>query len=128
LTGAETEEQVEESTVPRQANRDRLVQRVAAAAAEVPDRVVALAALAADEVARVPAGRRFHRARRLAWAGNRRRDGCRPAGHRLVRLGGDRRCGSGSGGGRHAGGNGGRCRGGGGRGRGGGGVRWGRGG
>src|SRR5207253_7920587 len=111
FTGADAEEPAEETAVPRQADRDRLIQRVAAPAAEMPDRIVALTALAADEVAGVAAGRRFHRARRLTWAGNRGRDGRGPARDRLV-CRGDRHggWGSGSDGSRNAGEDGRRCR------------------
>src|SRR5256885_5581417 len=84
FTGADAGEPAEEAAVPRQADRDRLVQRVAAPAAEMPDRVIALTALAADEVAGMAAGRRFHRAGRLTWAGDRRRDRRRPPRHRFV--------------------------------------------
>src|SRR5437773_8659030 len=111
LAGADAEQPVEEATVPRQADGDRLVERVSAAAAEVADRVIAFTALAADEVAGVPACRRFHRARCLTGAGDRRRDGRRPARDRLVRLG-DRYgwWGRGDGGSRNAGKDGRGCR------------------
>src|SRR2546430_16386907 len=99
FTGADAEEPAEETAVPRQADRDRLIQRVAASAAEMPDRIVALTALAADEVAGVAAGRRFHRARRLTWAGNRGRDGRGPARDRLAFRGGRQGGGGGGGGG-----------------------------
>src|SRR5438132_165150 len=84
FTGADAEEPAEETAVPRQADPDRLIQRVATPAAEMPDRVVALTALAADEVAGMAASRRFHRAGRLTWAGDRRGDRRRPPRHRFV--------------------------------------------
>src|SRR2546430_15765809 len=123
FTGADAEEPAEEATVPWQADRDRLVQRVAAPAAEVADRVVPFAALAADEVAGMPASRRFHRARRRARPGHGRRDGRRPSRHRFI--GGRRWWGGGDrgDGGAHAPENGGRGGGGRGGGRGPGGAR-----
>src|SRR5256885_17111184 len=116
FTGADAGEPAEEAAVPRQADRDRLVQRVAAPAAEMPDRVIALTALAADEVAGMAAGRRFHCAGRLTWACKRRRDRRRPPRHRFVGghrwSGGWGRSGGGAHGGEDGGRGGGRWRGG----------------
>jgi len=67
------EQAVGEPAIPGQLDGDGFVKRVAAAAAEVSLRIVALAALAADEIARPPAGRRLNRLR-CPRAGDSRRD------------------------------------------------------
>src|SRR5207248_10262318 len=68
------EDAIEESTVPGQRNDQRFVESVAAAAAEVPDRIIAFAALAADQVARMSPGRRLEAAGGGPGARDRRRD------------------------------------------------------
>src|SRR5438270_10021561 len=92
LSGSNAEEAIEEPAVPGQPDSDRLIERVAAAPAEVSRRVVAFAALPADEVARLAARGRFHGARARPGAGHDRSDGSRPARDGFVnRAHGDRR-------------------------------------
>ena len=84
LSGADAEEPVEEPAVPGQPHGDRLIEGVPAAPAEMSCRIVAFAALAADEIARLAAGGRLHGARAGPRAGHGRRDGRRPARGGLV--------------------------------------------
>src|SRR5207245_5367872 len=50
FAGPDAEDFVEETAIPGEPDRQRLVERIAAAPAEMADRVVALAALAANQV------------------------------------------------------------------------------
>src|SRR5207302_4923899 len=62
--GPHADDAVEEPAVPGQPDNQRLVERVAAASTEVSNRIVALPALPADQVARMPPGGWFQG----AWA------------------------------------------------------------
>src|ERR1700694_3475586 len=86
----DAEDSVEETAVPGQPDGERLVERITAAAAEMAHRVVALAALAADQVTSVAPSRSLERARRRTGPGDSRRHRAGSAGDRLV-CGGDRR-------------------------------------
>src|SRR5438874_1288439 len=79
LPRADAEQPVEEPAVPGHPHGDRLIEGVPAAPAEMSCRIVAFAALPADEIAWMAAGGRLHGPRARPRASHGRRDRRRPA-------------------------------------------------
>jgi len=80
FAGVTANQAIQHAAVPRKLDRDRLIELVAATAAEMAGRVVAFTALTADQVAWLAPGRVLERPRARSRPRDRRRHGGGPPG------------------------------------------------